>query len=72
MAKRQVKLSDQVRKAVRDSGLTHYRIWKLTGIRQDTLSRFMRGERGLPMKTLDRLAAFLELEVVSRKRGKGW
>lgn len=70
MGRRRLKLSDQVRRAVADCGLTQYRIWKESGIDPATLSRFMSGERGLPMKTLDRLADFLNLDIVVGKRPK--
>jgi hypothetical protein len=45
-----------------------YAISKATGIAESTLSRFMAGKRGLPMKTLDRLADYLDLDIVARKR----
>ncbi len=64
MSPRRVMLSEQVRRAIRDCGLTRYRIFKATGIDQATLTRFMSGERGLPMKTLDVLADFLRLRIV--------
>ena len=70
MGHRYVRLSEQVRRAVRDCGLSRYAISKATGIDQATLSRFMSGERGLPMKTLDVLGAFLKLDVVMRERPK--
>jgi hypothetical protein len=64
-------LSDQIRHAVENCGRTRYAISKATGISEATLSRFMARERGLPMKTLDRLAEHLELQVVTgRKRGR--
>ncbi len=65
MATKRTKLSEQVRQALNGCGLTRYRIWKDTGISQVTLSRFVSGERGLPMKTLDRLADFLDLNISS-------
>ena len=43
-------------------------ISKETGIAESTLSRFMSGERGLPTKTLDRLADFLDLNILTGKR----
>ena len=65
-------MSDQIRQAVDDCGLSRYAISKVTGIAQSTLSRFMSGERGLPMKTLNRLADFLDLNVVvGNRRSKG-
>lgn len=68
MGKKRVKLSEQIRRAVDGCGVTCYRIWKETGIDPATLSRFMSGERGLPMKTLDTLADFLELNITTGKR----
>lgn len=58
-----VKLSDQIREAIENCGQTRYAISKATGISQATFSRFMSGERGLPMKTLDRLADYLDLNL---------
>ena len=68
--KRRIRLSDQIRRAVAASGLTRYRISKITGIDQAVLSRFMAGKVGLSMSALDRLADALELEVVARKQRK--
>src|SRR5215471_17388266 len=70
MARNPPKLSDQIRRAIETCGQTRYRIAKETGISQPTLSRFMDGSRGLPMKTLDHLAEYLGLGIVVRK--KGW
>lgn len=55
--------SDQIRQAVTDSGMSQYAISKKTGISKSTLCRFMNGDRGLPMNTLDTLASYLRLEV---------
>lgn len=64
MAKKRTKLvSDQIRQAIDDSGLTRYRIARETGISESTLSLFCNGQRGLPMRTLDTLGEFLELKV---------
>ena len=70
MGKRRAKLSDQIRRAVDDCGQTRYRISKETGIDQSTLSRFMSGERGLPMNTLDKLADDLDLNITVGKGRK--
>jgi transcriptional regulator with XRE-family HTH domain len=61
--KQRTKLSDQIRRAVDTCGQTRYAIAKATGISEATLSRFVTGERGLPMKTLDRLADYLGLNI---------
>lgn len=63
MAKQLPKLSDQVRQAVSDCGVSQYAIAQEIGIDRSTLSRFMRGERGLRLTELDTLAAYLRLEV---------
>ena len=70
MGKRRAKLSDQIRRAVDDCGRTRYRISKETAIDQSTLSRFMSGERGLPMNTLDKLADYLDLNITVGKGRK--
>ena len=72
---KRTKLSDQIRQAIESCGMTRYRIARETGISDATLSRFMSGERGLPMKTLDTLADFLDLNItmgkLKTKRKKG-
>ena len=66
MRKGYVSFSDQMRKVIKDCKLTRYRIGKETGIDQATLTRFMLGERGLTMKTLEVLAEFLEIHIVAK------
>lgn len=65
MAKKRSKLvSDQIRQAIDDSGLTRYRIAQETGISETALALFYNGQRGLSMKALNKLGQFLELKVV--------
>jgi transcriptional regulator with XRE-family HTH domain len=71
MGPKRTPLSDEIRQAMANCGQTRYAISKGTGIAESTLSRFMAGERGLPMKTLDRLADYLDLHVVTRRRRRG-
>ena len=59
-------ISDQVRKAIRDCGLTRYRLSHLTGIHESTLSKFMSGSRGLSMAALDALAPVIRMDVRSK------
>ncbi|MEX0718433.1 MAG: helix-turn-helix transcriptional regulator [Planctomycetaceae bacterium] len=68
--KPKLKLSDEIRQAMEGCGLTRYRISAETGIDNATLSRFASGERGLPMKTLDTLAEFLDLHITTGKRSR--
>lgn len=65
-------LTDQLRQALDDSGLTRYEIAKQTGIDQSILSRFYNGERGISNAVMDKLGEFLGLEIVAhRKRRRG-
>lgn len=66
MVKRKT-LMDEVRQAIEESGMSCYAICKGAGIEESAMSRFMRGQRGLTLRTLDRLAAFLDLHV---RKGK--
>jgi hypothetical protein len=61
--KRPMRLTDQLRQAIDDSGLTRYRIAKETGINEAALSKFYLGQRGLSMKALNALGAFLKLKI---------
>jgi hypothetical protein len=58
-------LSDQLRQAIKASGLTRYSIWQQTGIDQGTLSKFMAGGRGLSLTSIDKLAGLLRLRLVA-------
>ena len=65
--RKQSTLGEQLRHIIKSCGQTRYRICKETGIAQETLTRFMSGERGLPLKTLEKLAAYFKLEIIRRK-----
>jgi transcriptional regulator with XRE-family HTH domain len=64
------KFSDQLRQAVKDSGLSRYAISARTGIEQSTLSLFVKGKRGLSLKSIDELADCLWLEIKVRRKSK--
>lgn len=64
MAKRRSKkLTDQVRQAIDDSGLTRYRIAQETGIDESALAKFYNGHQGLSMGALNALGEFLQLKI---------
>ena len=64
-------LTDQLRQAIDDSGLTRYQIAKATGIDESALAKFYNGHRGLSMEALNALGEFLHLNItVGRKSGK--
>jgi transcriptional regulator with XRE-family HTH domain len=57
------KLTDQLRQAIDDSGLTRYEIAKQTGIDESALAKFYNGHRGLSMEGLNALGEFLQLKI---------
>jgi transcriptional regulator with XRE-family HTH domain len=66
--KHSIKMTDQLRRAIDDSGLTRYRIAKETGISEATLSKFYLGQRGLSMEALNALGECLELTIIMRRK----
>jgi transcriptional regulator with XRE-family HTH domain len=61
--KKRVSFSEQIRRAIRASGLSAYQLCQAIGLDQSTLSRFLSGRCGLSLEALDRLAEELNLEV---------
>ena len=68
--KQRLSLSDELRHAVERSGLSRYSIWQQTGIDQGSLSKFMDGERGLGMESIDKLADLLGLHICTADAGQ--
>jgi len=62
-SKLQSTLTDVLRAAMEQSGLTIYRIGKATGIDAANLRRFARGEMSIRLDKADRLAAYLGLRL---------
>jgi len=62
-----MKLSDQIRRAIRDSGKSRYRIAQQANVHQSQLSRFVSGKALVRMETLDRVAEVLNLEISVRE-----
>jgi hypothetical protein len=62
--------SESLRRAIRECGMTRYAISVRTGIDQATLSRFMKGERGLSLSAIDKLVEALGLEIRTRRKRK--
>lgn len=73
--KQRLSLSDELRQAIERSGVSRYSIWQQTGIDQGSLSKFMDGERGLGMESIDKLADLLGLHIciadAKSRRSKG-
>jgi ribosome-binding protein aMBF1 (putative translation factor) len=64
-------ISEQVRKAIADSGQSRYRISKETGIDAAVLNRFIHRQQSLKLSTVDTLGEFLGLDIVVRSIAAG-
>jgi hypothetical protein len=56
-------ISDALRKAIKDSGLTYTELEKATGVKRASIMRFIRGERTLRLDMADRLALYFGIKV---------
>ena len=63
-------LQDQLRQAVRDSGVSLYRVAKDSGVRYQVLHRFVSGKRDLTLETASRLADFFGMRFTRPRRPK--
>lgn len=61
---------DAIREAIRQSGETRYSISKATGIDQAQLSKVMKAKAGLSFDSLEKLAEYLDLEIIIRPRNR--
>lgn len=61
-------LLDAIQDAIERSGETRYQIAKGSGVSQAALSRFVHGERGLSVDAVQKLADYLELEIIVRAK----
>ena len=68
------KLSEVIRRSMKNSGLSLYRIAKDTGVGYTIVHGFYHGDRGLRLSSAEVLAEYLGLELqpkkVSRRRDK--
>jgi transcriptional regulator with XRE-family HTH domain len=62
--KLQPPMTEVLRAAIRESGLTDYKIAEATGVLATSIGRFMRGESSLRLDKADKLAAYLGLRLV--------
>jgi len=63
--------SEQLRRAILDSGTTRYAIAVKAGVDQGALSKFVAGKRGLSLAAIDKLMDVLGLVIKPRKRKRG-
>jgi transcriptional regulator with XRE-family HTH domain len=58
----------QLRRAIRESELSRYALSRATGVDQGTLSKFMSGQRGLSLDSVDKLVEVLGLTLTAQKK----
>lgn len=63
-------LTDQLRRAIRQSELSGYAICKQSGVDKGALSRFLAGKVKLSAASMDAICTVLRLELV-RRPGRG-
>ena len=63
-------MTDQIRQAIDDSGLTRYRIALEAGVDESALAKFYNGHRGLSMENFDRIFEYLGLRIVMGRKPK--
>ncbi len=61
--------TDALRKAITESRLAHIAIERETGVKRQSIMRFMRGERSLRLDMADRLAGYFGLTVRQQRKG---
>jgi hypothetical protein len=61
-------LTEHLRKAIHDSGLSLYMVAKLTDTPYAAIHGFANGHRDLKLETADRLAALFKMKLTAPKR----
>ncbi len=64
-----VPLSNQIRAAIKASGMSRAEICRRIDLDKGVMSRFMTGKCGLALKTLDRLGQLLDMRIECRRPG---
>lgn len=67
--RRRADLNEQLRKAIKASGLTPYRIATDAGVDRAVMTRFVNGDRGLTLDTASRITEYLGLELRPLRKG---
>lgn len=63
-------IGEQLKSFMRASGETGYGIAKATGVEQSAISRFLSGERGLDLTSIEKLAKHFRLELRQKPLAK--
>ncbi len=63
-------ITDALRRAIADSGMTFKGLERETGVLRQSLMKFARGEQYLRGDACDRLAAYFGLELRPKRKGR--
>ena len=67
----QTDLAAVIRRAIRDSGLTPYRVATDADVDRAAMTRFLHGQRGLTLDSASRICEVLGLELRPAQKRKG-
>ncbi len=67
MSRKRLSFIDQVRRAASECGMSQNALARATGLDPGAVNRFIHGERGLSMESLDALADVLRLRIAKDK-----
>jgi plasmid maintenance system antidote protein VapI len=62
--------TDALKRAIAESGMAHIAIERETGVKRQSIMKFMRGETSLRLDIADRLAAYFGLELRPKRKGR--
>jgi transcriptional regulator with XRE-family HTH domain len=68
MRAKRIQLSEQIRRAILNCGMSRYALGKMAGVPQSAMSRFVNRKGSLDLKTVDALADILNLNLEKKDR----
>ena len=63
MAKKRQTITEALREAIEESGMSHRSIATATGVERASIYRFVRGDQSIRLDVADKLCEFFNLEV---------
>ena len=61
-------IENALRNAIMKSGITHYQLWRDSGVHHQAITRFVRRERTLRLDSAAKIAACLDLVLKQEKQ----
>ena len=68
MARKRLTMTEALKKAITDSGMSHLDISRESGVQRASIIRFMRGTQSLRLDKADQLAEYLCIEIKRKGR----